>query len=58
MPKMPNQGELDAILQGIALFPDGATIEQINQTLIKPLLQRTLQRRITCLSKQGYTHLS
>ena len=53
MPKIPSQNEIDSILQGVSLFPEGATIEQIKKSLTMSVLHRTLQRRLAWLVKNG-----
>ncbi len=54
MPKKLDFKEFDEILSIIALFLDGATLEQISQTLKKPLRRRTLQRRLVILAQEGH----
>lgn len=54
MSKIPAQQELDSILQAISLFPEGASIEQIQKNLISQILRRSLQRRLALLAKEGY----
>ena len=53
MPKKTDQSEFEAILQSIVLFPQGASLEQINETLKIPLHRRALQRRLVILIKEG-----
>lgn len=50
---MTHRDEIAAILQGVALFPEGANVEQINQGLSSPLNRRTLQRRLADLVSEG-----
>ncbi len=52
MPKQVPQAELDAVLQAIARFPTGASIEDIGGVLEVKLPRRTLQRRMALLVKQ------
>ena len=52
MPKRVSQAELDAVLQTVARFPGGASIEDVGKALeIKPS-RRTLQRRLALLVRQ------
>lgn len=53
MPKKLDSKEFDEILSIIALFSDGATLEQISQSLKIPLQHRTLQRRLVFLAQEG-----
>lgn len=53
MPKQVPQKELDAVLQAVAQFTGGASIEDIRRVLEVELPRRTLQRRLALLSKQG-----
>lgn len=52
MPKLVPQAELDAVLQVVARFPEGASIEDIGGTLEVKLPRRTLQRRLALLVEQ------
>ena len=52
MPKLVPQAELDAVLQAVARFPEGAAIENIGGVLEVKLPRRTLQRRLALLVKQ------
>lgn len=45
MPKQIPQDELDAILEAVTEFPEGASVEDLSGTLEKKLPRRTLQRR-------------
>ena len=52
MPKQVPQNELDAVLQAVARFPEGGSIEDISRALkVKPP-RRTLQRRLALLVEQ------
>jgi hypothetical protein len=48
------KSEFDSILQCIALFGDGASVEQITHALCASLSRRTLQRRLAWLVKNEY----
>ena len=52
MPKQIPQDELDAILEAVTLFPEGASVEDLNETLGKNLPRRTLQRCLARLVEQ------
>lgn len=52
MPKQIPQEELDAILEVVARFPVGVSVEDISKALEKKLARRTLQRRLEWLVKQ------
>lgn len=52
MPKLVPQAELDAVLQAVARFPEGASIEDIGGRLEVKLPRRTLQRRLALLVEQ------
>jgi hypothetical protein len=52
MPKQIPQDELDAILEAVTQFPEGASVENLSQTLGKKLPRRTLQRRLARLVEQ------
>ena len=54
MPKRISQAELDAVLNVVARFPDGASIEEISAGMESPLPRRTLQRRLAELVKRSY----
>lgn len=47
------QAEVDDILQSIKLFPQGASLEEINKGLKSRLHPRTLQRRLALLVEKG-----
>jgi hypothetical protein len=50
--KLSNE-ELDVVLQAVALFPEGASIEKIIGALQSNLTRRTLQRRLMLLAKRN-----
>lgn len=52
MPKQIPQTELDAIIQTVAQFSEGASLEDINRALEMRIPRRTLQRRLAQLVKQ------
>jgi hypothetical protein len=52
MPKQIPQTELDAIIQTVAQFSEGASLEDINRALEIRIPRRTLQRRLAQLVKQ------
>ncbi len=52
MPKLVPQAELDAVLQAVARFPEGVSIEDIGGVLQVKLPRRTLQRRLALLVEQ------
>jgi len=52
MPKQVPQAELDAVLQAVARFSEGASIEDIRGALDANLPRRTLQRRLALLVRQ------
>ena len=52
MPKHVPQTELDTVVQVIAQFSEGASLEDINLALESKLPRRTLQRRLAQLVKQ------
>lgn len=52
MPKQVPQNEFDAVLQAVARFPDGASLEDITGTLEIKFPRRTLQRRLALLVAQ------
>lgn len=49
--KLTNE-ELDVVLQAVARFPEGASLEKIIGALQASLTRRTLQRRLTLLAKK------
>ena len=52
MPKRVSQNEFDAVLQAVARFPEGVSVEHISDVLeVKPP-RRTLQRRLALLVEQ------
>lgn len=53
MSKKIPQSEFNAIIDAIALFPDGATLENILQALKYSLPRRSLQRRLAFLVKNN-----
>jgi hypothetical protein len=53
MPKKLDSKEFDEILNIIGLFPEGATLKQIGQSLKMSLQRRTLQRRLVILVQEG-----
>ncbi|MCK5232075.1 MAG: Fic family protein, partial [Desulfobulbaceae bacterium] len=52
MPKRISQNELDAVLQAVAGFSEGAGIEEIGTALDGRVPRRTLQRRLALLVEQ------
>ena len=52
MPKQIPQDELDAILEAVTLFPEGASVGNISKALDKKLPRRTLQHRLARLVEQ------
>jgi hypothetical protein len=52
MPKQIPQNELDAILEAVTQFPEGASVENLSETLGNKLPRRTLQRRLARLVEQ------
>jgi len=52
MPKRISQNELDAVLQAVADFSEGAGIEEIRTALDGRIPRRTLQRRLALLVEQ------
>ena len=52
MPKQVPQAELDAVLQAVARFSGGASLEDIRGALAANLPRRTLQRRLALLVEQ------
>ena len=52
MPKRISQNELDAVLQAVAGFSEGAGIEKIRTALDGRVPRRTLQRRLALLVEQ------
>ncbi|MBI5449830.1 MAG: Fic family protein [Gammaproteobacteria bacterium] len=52
MPKQVSQADFDTILQAVARFPGGASVEEIGGVLDVPLPRRTLQRRLALLVTQ------
>lgn len=53
MPKLIPESELDAIYAIVSDFPDGVSIEGINDVLDSTLPRRTLQRRLALLVEQN-----
>lgn len=53
MPRKVPQDELDAVLQAVARFPEGAALEDIGAVMEITLPRRTLQRRLALLVEQG-----
>ena len=52
MPKKVSPNDLDVVLQAVARFPKGASVEHISSVLeVKPP-RRTLQRRLALLVEQ------
>ena len=49
MPKIIPQEELEAILDAVSQFTEGATVEGVRSTLNNGLSRRTLQRRLAQL---------
>lgn len=54
MPKQVPQAELDAVLQVVDRFPEGASIVDISGALAAKLPRRTLQRRLALLVEQAF----
>lgn len=52
MPKRVPQAELDAVLQVVIRFPQGASIEDIDGAIQAKVARRTLQRRLALLVEQ------
>ena len=52
MPKQIPQDELDAILEAVTQFPEGASVEDLSEALGRKLPRRTLQRRLARLVEQ------
>ena len=52
MRKQIPQDELDAILEAVTHFPEGASVEDLSKTLGRNLPRRTLQRRLARLVEQ------
>ena len=52
MPKYVSQNELDAVLQAVARFPQGVSVEHLGSVLEVKLPRRTLQRRLALLVAQ------
>ncbi len=52
MPKQIPQDDLDAIIEAVNQFPEGASVEDLSETLGKKLPCRTLQRRLARLVEQ------
>ena len=52
MPKQIPQDELYVILETVVQFPDGASIENLSETLGEKLSRRILQRRLARLVEQ------
>jgi len=53
MPKQVSQDELDTVLQGVARFPRGGSVEDISSVMETALARRTLQRRLALLVEQN-----
>ena len=53
MPKQVSQKELDAIVEVVGQFPEGATLEDVSDTLNRDIPRRTLQRYLSRLVKDG-----
>jgi len=49
MPKQVSEEELDVVLQAVARFPNGGSLEEISGVIDKALARRTLQRRLALL---------
>ncbi len=56
MPSLISKDEFDDILRSLNLFPEGASLKQINQSLELPLPSYTLQRRLAFLVREGKVH--
>ena len=52
MPKLVPQADLEAVLQAVDRFPEGASIEDIGGAIEVRLPRRTLQRRLALLVEQ------
>lgn len=53
MPRSILEDQLDAILEALGRFPEGASLDQIATALDNPPPRRTLQRRLAALAAQG-----
>jgi len=58
VPRKIPQAELDAVLQAVAQFPGGVSVEEISRRLEIALPRRTLQRRLARLVAQGQLTLA
>ncbi len=56
MPKQIAQNELDAIVEIVALFPNGASLGKIIESLKIPISRRNLQHRLAFLVKNHLLH--
>lgn len=56
MVKQTSQEALNSLVRSVALFPEGASLEQIVCSLSTPIPLRTAQRRIAALIKKGIVH--
>lgn len=52
MPKQIPQKQLDVLLQAVARFPEGPSIEEVSNALEAKLPRRTFQRRLALLVRQ------
>ena len=56
MPKQMDQNQLDAIVNIVAQFPDGAPLSKILESLTIPISRRNVQHRLVFLVKNGLLH--
>lgn len=52
MPKQVSEEDLDTVVQAVARFPEGGSLEDIIGAMEKTLARRTLQRRLALLVEQ------
>ena len=52
MPRQVSQNEIEVIIQAVARFPEGGSVEDIREALSIALPRRTLQRRLAMLVEQ------
>ena len=56
MPKQISQNELNAIVDLVARFPNGASLGKIVESLSIPISRRNVQHRLVFLVKKGLLH--